>query len=261
MENNEQKPPLKDIVQEMEKSASPIDFHKWISKNRVELITEKTLNEPEEKFGLWRWARTPIIKKDAGGNFGAIPQGYDYYTDQQILDLYNLDLPKLKQIGEGSETGLVDAREARIMAKGKEHLQLPLKGKVFVFPETFHPDISREARIMTLWQYYEAECNKNKSLTEAYELLLAKDAELSALYDELVKKYQASIDGSESYWKKRCEAAELNIETYCEWQDNQDGEPHMEDSEVYQKWQSALKAWQQLKSSIGEETNKTENHE
>jgi len=74
----------------------------------------------------------------------------------------------------------------------------------------------------------------------------------------LLKKYLDKLkqigEGSESYWKKRCEAAELNIETYCEWQDSGDGEPHMEDSEVYQKWQSALKAWQQLESSIGEET-------
>lgn len=37
-------------------------------------------------------------------------------------------------------------------------------------PKDFHPDISLPARIMNLWQYYEANKNKLKSLEEENKL-------------------------------------------------------------------------------------------
>lgn len=58
-----------------------------------------------------------------------------------------------------------------------------------------------------------------------------------------IKWYLENREGSESYWKKRCLLAEKMMVAFPE-----DG------LEVYDEWQ-------QLKSSIGEETNKTENNE
>jgi hypothetical protein len=56
-------------------------------------------------------------------------------------------------------------------------------------------------------------------------------------------------EDNEGYWKQRCLAAELNIETYSEWMMNCAGEPPKKFSDLYKKWQTALSEWEKWKAS------------
>jgi hypothetical protein len=67
--------------------------------------------------------------------------------------------------------------------------------------------------------------------------------------EEYLPKLKQIGEGGESYWKKRCLLAEKCLEVSpC-------------DPDITKEQIEAHEAWQQLKSSIGEETNKTDNHE
>lgn len=77
-------------------------------------------------------------------------------------------------------------------------------------PKDFHPDISLPARVMNLWQYYEANENKLKSLQEALELTLAKDDELCEINEGFKNQIQQGIER-----EKDLEEKYLNMETYA----------------------------------------------
>ena len=71
----------------------------------------------------------------------------------------------------------------------------------------------------------------------------------------ILRKYIPKLKqiGSESYWKKRCEAAEKLIAIRDKWQmgaESNSPQSLQMRKEIFE----ALNEWQQLKSSIGEET-------
>jgi len=67
----------------------------------------------------------------------------------------------------------------------------------------------------------------------------------------ILRKYIPKLKqiGSESYWKKRCEAAEGVME-FSQIPKNRPDT----DNEMYLGYREAFHKWQKLKSSIGEET-------
>jgi len=70
-------------------------------------------------------------------------------------------------------------------------------------------------------------------------------------YVKMLDESGSEPEGKEAveYWKARCEAAELNIETYSEWHSN-DFSGEGNGYELFQTWEAAFKKWQELKHKI-----------
>jgi predicted RNase H-like nuclease (RuvC/YqgF family) len=69
-------------------------------------------------------------------------------------------------------------------------------------------------------------------------------------FEYLSESIEPCATSSENYWKQRCEAAELNIATYSDWNtDRLDVDRMPEESHnLFMKWHEALREWQRLKS-------------